>query len=79
MMGDYSFPPERRNLFAVPSIEDRLSPSQVAGLLGVTDGTLRNWRSQRKGPPFYKVGRVFYSRMDVHDWLAKQRTRFHGT
>lgn len=37
--------------------EDRLLTSQeVADQLGITEGTLRNWRYQGDGPPYVKLG-----------------------
>jgi excisionase family DNA binding protein len=40
--------------------------------LDVPTGTLANWRYQRRGPRFVKVGRhVRYRRSDVEAWLEK--------
>jgi predicted DNA-binding transcriptional regulator AlpA len=72
---DYSFPP--RHHPQVPGLDDRLRPEQVAELLGVTVSTLKNWRSQGKGPAFYRLGRIFYSRQDVYAWIASRRTDCH--
>ena len=50
-------------------------PSKVAaGLIGVTPKTLVLWRQQKKGPAYTRiVGRVYYARADINDWLARQR------
>ena len=36
-------------------------------------GTLANWRSQRKGPPFVRLGkRVAYRGRDLNRWIEAQ-------
>lgn len=40
---------------------------------GTTEGTWRRLRYQRKGPPFFIVGRVaFYREKDVYHWAQIQ-------
>jgi hypothetical protein len=35
------------------------------------EGTLANWRSAGKGPPYVKLGgRVYYRRGDLEHWIA---------
>jgi len=48
--------------------------TQVGEGLGVSVGTLRNWRCSRlAGPAFVKVGRlVRYRQADVDAWLASR-------
>ena len=42
---------------------------EAADFLGFTAGTLRVWRSQGKGPNFYKVGStVRYEMDDLEAW-----------
>lgn len=53
-----------------------LRGTEVAGLLGVTDKTLANWRCQgREDLPFYRVGgrAIRYRRGDVIAFRDKQR------
>ena len=39
-------------------------------------GTLANWRSQRKGPAYVRLGkRVAYKGADVLDWIEAQTVR----
>ena len=39
----------------------------------ISPGTLRNWRSQRRGPPFVKVGRaVLYPVASLECWEQDQ-------
>lgn len=50
-----------------------LTPDEVAELLGIPTGTLANWRYQRLGPTYLRVGRhVRYRRADVETWLDHQ-------
>ncbi len=47
------------------------SEASLVTLMGI--GTLRNWRSQGKGPPFAKAGKtVLYPRHLLVDWLESQ-------
>ena len=49
-----------------------LTSDEVAALLKVTAGTLRQWRYLRKGPKFGLMGRkVRYRLEDVLDWQQK--------
>lgn len=51
-----------------------MNTADAAWLLGVKPSTLNCWRSQRKGPPYIKVGgRILYDEADLDAWL-KQRT-----
>jgi DNA-binding transcriptional MerR regulator len=53
---------------------EELTPGAVAKLLRITEGTLRNWRSQGLGPPYLKLGAgVVYRRADVLAWIEAQR------
>ena len=56
---------------AAPSL---LTPAEVGGVLGgIPEKTLANWRSQRKGPLFVRIGiHVRYRREDVDAWLAER-------
>jgi hypothetical protein len=69
----FTFPPSRRAEPDIPPIDERLTPAATAELIGVSVHTLRNWRSQRKGPAFYDVGKVFYTRPDIARWFANRR------
>lgn len=49
-----------------------LSPEEVSSLLGIPVKTLAAWRSQRKGPLFYRLGvHVRYPKRHLDDWLAQ--------
>lgn len=51
-----------------------LDETKAAKRLGVTKGTLANWRSRKYGPPYLKVGRrVEYFEADLDAWRAAQR------
>lgn len=48
-----------------------LSTNQLAERLGLSPGTLANWRSLGKGPRWVKVGRsVRYRSADVFEWMG---------
>lgn len=52
----------------------KLSPREVSQRWGnaITTGTLANWRAQRKGPPFQKLGaKVVYPIESLEAWEAK--------
>ncbi len=53
-----------------------LSTAQLAAELGVTPGTLRNWRTAGRGPRGARIGgRVRYRRADVDTWITQQTER----
>jgi len=49
-----------------------LTPKQAAEFLGVPSGTLAQWRSERRGPPYIKLEDrlVRYRRSDLEEYLA---------
>jgi hypothetical protein len=51
------------------------TPQQVAADLGVTLGTLRNWRSENRGPAYHKLSPklVRYQKDDVLRWKSRAR------
>lgn len=54
-----------------------LTTKEVASLLGISSGTLENWRSQKRGPRYVKMpgrggfngGPVRYLSQDVQRWI----------
>lgn len=47
-----------------------LTAEEVADLTGLSPGTLAQWRSQRRGIPYLKIGRtVRYDVTDVESYL----------
>lgn len=61
---------------SVPYIpSDFLSRQEVADILRISKGTVSNWASARKGPPFYRLadGVCVYSKAELAEWLAEQR------
>jgi len=52
----------------------RFTPAEAAQQLGVTEATLANWRSTRRGPVAMKLGRrVWYFAEDVEAFLQERR------
>lgn len=50
----------------------RTTNAGAAALLGISPGTLRNWRSEGKGPTPKVIGQVWYSIPEVLDWIDAQ-------
>ncbi len=49
-----------------------MTEEQIAAVAGVDEKTVKNWRTQRYGPPFTKLGKaVLYRRESVLRWLAE--------
>ncbi len=49
---------------------DLVSAEEVAQLTGLSVETLAQWRSQRRGIPYLKIGRsVRYDLLDVQEYL----------
>ncbi len=56
-----------------------LTAEQVAELTGLSTETLAQWRSQRRGIPYLKIGRaVRYDATDVHEYLRGCRVSVSG-
>lgn len=55
--------------------EDKyITRGEAANLLGISKGTLSNWKLAKKGPPFYKredTKRVFYKLSDVEEYKSR--------
>jgi hypothetical protein len=52
-----------------------LHPSaQAAGMLGVEESTLAQWRCAGIGPAYFKIGRrAYYAAEDLAQWIEAQR------
>ncbi len=51
-----------------------LTPKEAAHFLGVPEGTLAQWRSQRRGPPYVKLEErlVRYRQSDLEGYIASR-------
>ena len=51
-----------------------LKTKEAAEMIGVTEQTMRRWRSQNTGPPFVRLSKrtVRYSRQSLIDWMKEQ-------
>lgn len=50
-----------------------MSTKEVAGMTGLSEATLRYFRSTDQGPRSFKLGRVVkYKQADVAAWIAAQ-------
>jgi excisionase family DNA binding protein len=54
-----------------------LTPDDLAQITGLSTETLAQWRSQRRGIPFLKLGRnvVRYRQADLDAWLQERIVR----
>lgn len=48
-----------------------LTSTDAAAAIGIDPGTLRNWRSQGRGPRYVRIGgnKVLYRVADLESWL----------
>ena len=62
----------------LPSLSTLLTTKQAAQQLGVSDGTLRRWRSERFGPTYVQQSprNVRYRMEDLQRWVT-DRVRTH--
>jgi thiamine monophosphate synthase len=51
----------------------RVQPDVAAAVIGVSVGTLKNWRNAEMGPDYFKAGRIWYSLVDVLRWIESRR------
>ena len=51
--------------------ENTFSPVKAAKYVGISEAALRLWRSEGKGPRYYKAGQklIRYRRSDLDAWI----------
>jgi hypothetical protein len=49
--------------------DGRVLPEVAAGIIGVSEGTLRNWRNADTGPDYFRTGRIWYRLTDILGWI----------
>ena len=60
-------------------LAELLTPEQVATITGLSIETLAQWRSQKRGIPYLKIGRaVRYDPADVQKYLEGCRVSVFG-
>lgn len=59
---------------------DVFTPRQAAHYVGVSDAALRLWRSEGRGPRFFRAGEklIRYRRLDLDIWI-ESRLSLPGT
>ena len=56
------------------SLKEVLTTKNLASRWRLSEGTLKNWRSENKGPSYLKIGKnIFYKLSDVVEYEKKQR------
>jgi len=65
--------------FPDPKPDDYLTPNDVAKKYQISPKTQANWRSQGKGPEYFKLGnKVRYLRKNVEKWVEQSRVRIYN-
>ena len=51
--------------------QETLTPKQAAKYVGISEGALRLWRAEGKGPRYFRAGEklVRYRRVDLDSWI----------
>jgi len=51
-----------------------LTPKKAASYLGISEAALRLWRSERRGPQFFRAGEklIRYRRADLDLWVESR-------
>jgi len=54
--------------------ENALKPELAAKYIGVSEATLRLWRSHGEGPPYFRAGEklIRYRRVDLDAWIESR-------
>lgn len=53
-----------------------LTPEDLANMLQISIGTIANWRTNKKGPEFVRIGGVVrYNPEAVNAWIKAQPTK----
>ena len=57
-----------------------LTTREAAGMMGLDEGTLANWRHRKKGPPYVKKDErwVRYWESDIQAWAEKDKVYPEG-
>jgi excisionase family DNA binding protein len=54
-------------------VKNSLDVKEAAAYIGISPATLRLWRTQGRGPHYFKAGRLIrYRVVDLDAWIAKQ-------
>ena len=57
--------------FPVTEYQSTLTPMQAAKYIGISEAALRLWRSEGRGPRYFRAGEklVRYRRADLDSWI----------
>jgi hypothetical protein len=72
--------PDKYSEAAKEILENRLlTPQDLAREYQIPIKTLANWRSQGKGPAYFKLGKnVRYRGVEVNKWVAGSKVKIYG-
>ena len=56
-------------------MSERLTPAQVAKMIGISEYTLGRWMRRGEGPAFYRLSRtnIYFEAPDVEQWITQQK------
>jgi hypothetical protein len=71
---------ERRGMIDLPPTDELLRPADVQARFNIAEGTLKGWRRDGYGPPWFRLGkkRVVYALSDLTKWIADEKARTRG-
>ena len=56
-----------------------VTQDELGDMIGVSKGTLREWRKNKKGPDFVRVEKsVFYHMSDIQAWIVLNTIKLQG-
>lgn len=54
--------------------DGRVAPDVAAYVIGISEGTLKNWRNADTGPDYFRAGRIWYRLDDLLAWIEARRS-----
>lgn len=63
-----------KQIGGILTIDSRTDSYGASKLLHMSEGTLRNYRCEGKGPQFSKAGKIWYRLDDLATWLLRHRS-----
>ena len=56
-----------------------LTVTEAANFLRIAKQTMAQWRTNKTGPPYHKIGgKVIYSFRDLNEWVESRRRETRG-
>lgn len=55
--------------------DGRMDTTNTAAYIGHEIHTLAQWRYEKKGPPYVKLGRIYYYKEEVDKWIKSKQVK----